>query len=126
MKIHGKERNFAMTIGAAKKIAKLCPESKLENLNVMLSSGSTVDMVEKVTELLVILNEGYENKKAFETPGYTPDVLTVEELETLEVEELTRLQTEALKTIKKDQKPDVEVGQEKPGRGEKNAESGQI
>lgn len=126
MKIHGKERNFCMTIGAAKRIAKLCPEGKLENLNVMLSNGNTVDMVEKVTELLVILNEGYENKRAFEEPGYTPDVLTVEELETLEVEELTKLQTEALRTIRKDQKPDVEVGQEKPGRKSKNVKSDQV
>lgn len=126
MKIHGKDRYFAMTIGAAKKIAKLCPEGKLENLNIMLSGGSTVDVVDKVTELLVILNEGYENKKAYETPGYTPDVLTIEELETLELEELKKLQAEALKTVKKDQKPDVEVGQDKPGRKSKNAKSDQV
>lgn len=126
MKIHGKERNFCMTIGAAKRIAKLCPEGKLENLNVMLNNGNTVDMVEKITELLVILNEGYENKRAFEELGYTPDVLTVAELETLEVDELTKLQTEALRTIRKDQKPDVEVGQEKPGRKSKNAKSDQV
>ena len=82
-------------------------------------------MVETVTEILVILNEGYESKRAFEEPGYTPDVLTVEELETLEIQELTKLQTEALRTARKDQKPDVEIGQEKPGRKSKNVKSDQ-
>lgn len=126
MKIHGKERNFCMTVGAAKRIAKLCPEGKIENLNIVLSNDNTVEMVEKVTEILVILNEGYESKRAFEEPGYTPDVLTVEELETLEIQELTKLQTEALRAARKDQKPDVEIGQEKPGRKSKNVKSDQV
>ena len=126
MKIHGKERNFCMTVGAAKRIAKLCPEGKLENLNVVMGTGNTVEMVDKVTEILVILNEGYESKRAYEEPGYTPDVLTVEELEALEIQELTKLQTEALRTMRRDQKPDVEVGQEKPGRKSKNAKSDQV
>ena len=126
MKIHGKERNFCMTVGAAKRIAKLCPEGKIANLNIVLSNDNTVEMVEKVTEILVILNEGYESKRAFEEPGYTPDVLTVEELETLEIQELTKLQTEALRTVRKDQKPDVEVGQEKPGKKSKNVKSDQV
>ncbi len=126
MKIHGKERNFCMTVGAAKRIAKLCPEGKLENLNVVMGTGNTVEMVDKVTEILVILNEGYESKRAYEEPGYTPDVLTVEELEALEIQELTKLQTEALRTMRRDQKPDVEVGQEKPGRKSKNVKSDQV
>ena len=115
-----------MTVGAAKRIAKLCPEGKLENLNVVMGTGNTVEMVDKVTEILVILNEGYESKRAYEEPGYTPDVLTVEELEALEIQELTKLQTEALRTMRRDQKPDVEVGQEKPGRKSKNVKSDQV
>lgn len=121
MEIHGKERNFCMTIGAAKKIAAICPEGDIKNLDVMLTSGNTVEVVDKVAQLMVFLNEGYELKRSFEQPGYTPDVLTLEELETLEIQDLQRLQVEAIRTIRRDQKPDVELGNDP-----KNAEGGQI
>lgn len=122
MKIHGKERKFSMTIGAAKKVAALCPEGKIENLAAVLNSGTTLETIDKVTRLLVILNEGYELKQKYEQPGYEPDIITVEELETLESDELMALQIEALRTIRRDQKPEVEIGKD---NNPKNAESGQ-
>lgn len=97
MEIFGKERGFLMTVGASAEIAKLCPDGRLENWGKMISGANDVTTIENRAALIVALNAGYEQNKAFTEPGYKPEPLTKEAVLALPNKEFLGLLADALK-----------------------------
>lgn len=115
MTVHGKERNFKLTVGASEAIAEMCPDGDLARIGEILDGPYTA--VAKVAmSVIAELNRGYEEAKGYEEPGYTPDPITIAELSTLEFRELVAMQREALAAFRRDSTPTVEIEPDKDAK----------
>ena len=112
MLIHGKERGFALTVGASAEIADLCPDGDLKRLGEVLD-GKYGEMLRSTAKIIVAMSRGYEDGKAFEDPGYKPDPLTDREVLSLTTEDFRRLQSEAMDAFQAGHKTTVETEPEK-------------
>lgn len=101
MKIHGGERGFKLTVGAAIKIARLCPNGDLSRLNELIEEGYDTALMANV-EIAAAMSEGYENARKYEEEGYEPNPLTVDEILSLDPVTLNELLVEALNNFKVD------------------------
>lgn len=122
MQIYGREVGFRFTVGASAKISDLCPDGDISRLGEVLE-GHYGKVARDSASIIAALSEGYEEACAFETPGYKPQPLTVEEVLTLRVGEFVQLQKAALAAWKEDSKPTVEVEPEKKESGKARASS---
>ena len=120
MKIHGKERGFLLTVGAASEIAKFCPDGDITRIEEAFpdSYGKSIDIMVK---MVLILNKGYEQNKAYETEGYVPDPITEEELMVLPMTDLMQLLAVAMEKFKGDSTPEVELEEPKKETGAETA-----
>lgn len=99
MVIHGKERKFLCTVEAVEEISSICKDGNIENLMELFEEGTVTDKIGKIIDLVCALNKGYEKAKKFEEPGYTPDIITKEELKAIPIKMMTEIQNEALEAI---------------------------
>ena len=58
MDLNGREVNFMYNVLASMKIAKLCPDGKLENIE-QLFGGTYNDDITNTCKFVIALNEGY-------------------------------------------------------------------
>lgn len=112
MIIHGTERKFMLTIGASVEVADMCPDGDLSRLGEIFT-GSYKKTVETSTKLILALNKGYEDAKAYDCPGYTPVYLTEKEVLSLPSADFKRLQLEAMAAFRADSKSKVELTETK-------------
>lgn len=114
MLIHGKEYGFRFTVGASIKIAKLCPEGKIENMDAMLNAP-IAELLEFLAKMAVIMNEGYRMQKAFAADVTAPDfeaggaAVTEELILSLDTNQMKELTETLLSMQKKDSKTTVEA-----------------
>lgn len=99
MIIHGGERGFKLTVGAAIKISRLCPNGDLSRIAEILDGGYDSALMANV-EIASAMSEGWELSKKFEEQGYEPNPLTVDEILSLDPETLNNLLVEALDAFK--------------------------
>lgn len=123
MKVHGREVKFKRTVSAACKLAEVCPDKNLSNINKMLQNVSTLDEQTFMAYFVVCLNEGYESAMAFEDPEYKENPLTMDEVMNLKTDELFLLFAEAVDEYQGD-KQTVEVEQPKKKARRKAVTSG--
>ena len=97
MVVYGKERGFLMTVGASAEIAKRCPDHRLENWATMLKNGDDAESIENRAALICILNEGYEQNRAFTDPEYTAEPLSLKAVMALPSDTFLQLLGEAMK-----------------------------
>ena len=109
MVIHGKERNFLLTVGASAEIAELCPDGDITRLGELLTQNNSGKQLRSIAKVIAALSRGYESSRKYEEPGYEPSPLTADEILTLTMEELTQLRDEAFDKFVQDSKPTVEV-----------------
>ena len=109
MVIHGKERGFALTIGATIEIAEFCPNGDISKIGDAISRGGYARQMANICKLIVALNKGYEERRAFEEAGYIPDPITEQEVRSLTTKDLTELQGEAMAAFAQDSKTTVET-----------------
>ena len=109
MIIHGKERGFALTIGATIEIAEFCPNGDISRIGDAITRGGYARQMSNICKLIVALNRGYEERKAFEENGYVPDPLTEQEVRSLTTADLTALQGEAMAAFSRDAETTVET-----------------
>lgn len=102
MIIHGKERGFALTIGATIEIAEFCPNGDISKIGDAITRGGYARQMTNICKLIVALNRGYEEKRAFEEAGYVPEPLTEQEVRSLTTTDLTILQNEAMAAFGRD------------------------
>lgn len=108
MKINGKERGFALTVGASVEISDYCPNgdiSKIEEL-FSLSYGKQIRSLAKI---IAALSRGYEAQKHFEDPNYVPDALSVEQILSLSNSEFKELAEEAFSSFRDGLSTEVEL-----------------
>lgn len=115
MVIHGKERGFALTIGATIEIAEFCPNGDISRVGDAITKGGYAKQMRNIVKLIVALNRGYEEKRKFEEPGYASEPLTEAEVASLTTGELTELQVEAMAAFGQDAQSTVET---KPSKKE--------
>lgn len=113
MIIHGKERNFKMTVAASAAIADLCPDGDISRLDELLNNLRYSDKMMLMAKISVILNRGYEDAAKYENPGYAVDYLCENELLSLGTKEFMDVQTSALSAISSDTQTTVEVDTKK-------------
>lgn len=107
MKIHGKERKFELTVGATAKVASICPDRDIKNIDQMLT-GDFVTVIDTVIKLAMYMNEAYELKLSFET-DHEPDPISYDELSTLSADEMSQLQDEVVSAFTRDTKTNVKT-----------------
>lgn len=112
MIIRGKERKFLYTIKASEEIGSFCG-GNIAKLAELLDSDDTAKRLNAIVNVIQILNKGYEEARAFEEPGYVPDVVTVEELKFLPVKTVKELELEAFAAISGGTETTVEIEEEK-------------
>jgi len=95
MEIRGREIKFLRTVGASCEIAEICPDGELSRITEMLQSKRTGDNVKAMAAVIVALNKGYEEAKAFDEEGYKPRPLGMREVMLLSDDDFTTLFTEA-------------------------------
>lgn len=115
MLLHGKERKFMLTVGASQEVAALCPDNDLKRIGDVMQ-GDYVTVTDNIMKLIVTLNKAYEEAQAYESPGYTPAPLTLEQLRTVTPAQLKVLEAEALAAFAADTTPTVEVEPDKDAK----------
>lgn len=129
MLIHGVEYGFRFTVGASIKIAKLCPQGKIENMDMMLDLP-TGEALEFIAKMAVAMNEGYRMHKAFSASAVSPDfeaagpALTEELVLSLGMEELDELDMALMAMQRKDSAQTVETVPAKKKTAAKARKSG--
>lgn len=120
MILHGKEIRFAFTVSAYAALAEECPEHdgfRFADVYVAAKNGERV----RLAQLLVYsMADGYDRNMALWKPGYQPQRLTCEEIDSLKVSELIEAAGEAFRAIREDMAPSVEV---KPGKKKEDVTS---
>lgn len=114
MVVFGKERGFLMTVGVIDKISELCPDGEIANLYDLFSDDvKTADKLKSAAALIVYMNEGFEENKAFNEPGYEAEPLTIQQVRALPFDVVNDLEAEALKATVPEQKVETESGKKK-------------
>ena len=119
MVIHGREIHFLLTVGATRKISKLCPDHDIQNIGLIFEAKDTEKIIDTIAELSAAMSEGYESQQKYLNPGYEPNPLTTEEVYTLTMQELVDLQEELMSEIGTSMKVSVEAEPEKGGKMKK-------
>lgn len=112
MVINGKEHGFLLTIGASAEISKICPQGDLARLGEVFNR-SYAEQISATAKLVEAMSRGYENQRRYEDPSYEPDVLTADEIMTLDTATFQALTHEVMQKFGADQKPTVEVEESK-------------
>ena len=113
MLIHGREVHFLLTVGATKKIARLCPDNDIQNISLVFEAKDTDKMIDTLAALAEAMSEGYEKQQKYINPSYKPQPLTQEEVLSLTINELSDLQNELMNEIGEGMATDVDAEPEK-------------
>ena len=113
MLIHGREVHFLLTVGATKKIARLCPDNDIQNIGLIFEAKDTDKMIDALAALSEAMSEGYEKQQKYINPSYKPQPLTQEEVLSLTINELSDLQNELMNEIVAGMATDVDAEPEK-------------
>jgi hypothetical protein len=113
MLIHGREVHFLLTVGATKKIARLCPDNDIQNISLIFEAKDTDKMIDTLAALAETMSEGYEKQQKYINPSYKPQPLTQEEVLSLTINELSDLQNELMNEIGAGMATDVDAEPEK-------------
>lgn len=113
MLIHGREVHFLLTVGATKKIARLCPDNDIQNISLIFEAKDTDKMIDTLAALSEAMSEGYEKQQKYINPSYKLQPLTQEEVLSLTINELSDLQNELMNEIGAGMATDVDAEPEK-------------
>ena len=113
MLIHGREVHFLLTVGATKKIARLCPDNDIQNISLVFEAKDTDKMIDALAALSEAMSEGYEKQQKYINPSYEPQPLTQEEVLSLTINELSDLQNELMNEIGAGMATEVDAEPEK-------------
>ena len=113
MNIHGREIHFLLTVGATRKISRLCPDGNIQNIGLIFENQSTDKMIDTIAELAAAMSEGYETQQKYLNKDHVPDPLTKEEVLTFTIPELETLQTELMSEIGAGMQTEIEAEPEK-------------
>lgn len=96
MELNGREVGFAYNVLASLKVAKLCPDGKLENIE-QLFGGTYDEDILNTSRFMIALNEGWIAVEKSKNPEFDVKPLTEDELMLLTSADYLAFQEEALK-----------------------------
>lgn len=96
MELNGREVNFVYNVLASLKVARLCPDGKLENIE-QLFGGTYDDDVTNTSKFMIALNAGWIAAQKSQDPDFDVEPLTEDELMLLSSADYLVLQNEAVK-----------------------------
>lgn len=79
MKVQGREIKFLRTVNTNFDIAKICPDQKLEKIDLLFSDDS-VESLKNMIKFVQLMNQGYEEAKHFEDPSHEINIISEEEM----------------------------------------------
>ena len=109
MKIYGREIRFRRTVGATCDIADLCPDKDISRIGEVMNGGTTRSQFRFIYNFIMALNKGYEDAEQFKNKDHVKQVITFEELSTLDTDEAMALFKEAMEVFNGDGKTTVET-----------------
>lgn len=115
MNIHGKNINFALTIGASVEIAKMCPDGDLRRVGELLDGENYIKTVEVSAKMMKVMNEGYVGIERMN--GREADELTEEEIMLLTPQELGEVTKVLINAFVNDSKGEIEAESKNVKRG---------
>lgn len=120
MIIHGREVQFLLTVGATKKITRICPDKDFKNFSKVFKAFNGEQQIDALAIVAAAMSEGYEQNKKYTEPDYVPHPLTEEEALTLTIDQLSELQDQIMKDIDAGMETSVAT---KPAKGSKKKEA---
>lgn len=108
MYLHGREIKFKFTIAASIEVSKMCKDGKLENI-ASIFEGTYEEVAHNNNMFMIALHKGYIDSMKFEDPKFDEEVITEEELLTMDNQEYSKLQDEAYAAYYGDSKRNVET-----------------
>lgn len=122
MVIYGIDRQFKLTVGAYRDIARQLPGGNIEELGAVLTSDDPFTIMTMIFNLAVIMNRQYELQQSFIDSSHTMSrPLTVEELETLPIGTvLGDLKDEVMAAIVSSQSTEITLKKTNPEAGEES------
>lgn len=112
MIIHGKERKFFLSVGAAAEVAKLCPDEDLARMGEVLE-GKFSQTVDGVAKIAAIMNRAHEENRAYMESGYIAEPVTEAEIKALGFSALQGLVEEIMSAFSADLQSTVKTEPEK-------------
>lgn len=79
MKVQGREIKFLRTVKINFDIAKICPDQKLEKIDLLFSDDSAQSL-KNMIKFVQLMNQGYEEAKHFEDPSHEINIISEEEM----------------------------------------------
>ncbi len=86
MKINGKDIKFHLNIRATKRIAALCPNRDIQQIDKLFDREDLVEFLDVIAEIAVAMSLNSDN----------PEPLTADDIEELDFNELSELQNEMI------------------------------
>lgn len=111
MQIRGREIGFLNTVKTTAELAKMCPDHDIDRLMELFPEDNQgiPEILENGAKIIHVLNEGYERNKAYEEPGYEPQILTIDEIMYLPSDVYYKLMKSAWAQLQNGTKTTVEV-----------------
>lgn len=81
MQINGKEITFRLNIRATKRIANLCPNRDISQVDKLFNDSDYFNLIENIEEIAIAMSLNKENEQP----------LTAEEIEEMDITELSKL-----------------------------------
>ncbi len=91
MIIRGKERHFEFNVQSHEEVSKMCRDNNIANIGELYQNS--LDSVNNIIKLAIALNRGYEDHKAYDEPGYTPEYLSEDDFKFMLYPEIRKLET---------------------------------
>lgn len=107
------DAKFERTCWANMQLSKLCPGGNIKYLGEILSGEDTYNQLEKMMQVILIMNKAYNRKYKRINPEEEFFEITREDLEDLSDQELIKLVNTAFGDFKKDGETTVDIEQKK-------------
>lgn len=95
MKVNGREIKFLRTVKINFDIAKICPDQKLEKMDLLFNDDSA-ESLKNMIKFVQLMNQGYEEFKRYEDPSHEIKIITEEEMMYMDFNDMTELFQEAV------------------------------
>ena len=90
MIIRGKERGFELNVQSHAEIEKLCENEDFSNFMKIFDGKTQGENIQMDMQIACILNKGYEDRKAYEDPSYSPVYLQMEDMRFMKIVDVQR------------------------------------
>jgi len=95
MKVNGREIKFLRTVKINFDIAKICPDQKLEKMDLLFTDDSA-ESLKNMIKFVQLMNQGYEEYMHYGDPTHEIKIITEEEMMYMDFSDMSELFQEAV------------------------------